>query len=118
MDRTPYLEQFRNAGIVTSPQELNAMGQEEFEAIVDALSIREAPAPQGDDASGTVLDLTPLPEMSIQERIAALRVTKNAVAVEGHLELGRSIARELLDGYNTRSRPQILSSRLASLRIG
>jgi hypothetical protein len=118
MDRSLHLAQFVSAGIVSSIDQLNAMPQPEFDGLLIAFEDRDSLAPLSNEADKDLLDLNALPNLSIEERIRALKVPKNPINIGDRLERGRAIARNLLGNHNTTAKPRILSSPLTVVRLG
>jgi hypothetical protein len=88
-DRTPYFEQFRKAGIVSSLEELISMPHREFEGILTALH------PSG-QIPEIAVEQNSLPAPSIEERIRALPIPAKPINLNDRLECGRALARELI----------------------
>jgi hypothetical protein len=101
-----------SAGFVSSIDQLNAMPQPEFDGLLNVIEGREP-----EELEKGLLDLNPLPDLSIEERIRVLKMPKNPINIGERIEQGRSLARFLLDDHNNTAKPRILSSPLAVMRI-
>jgi hypothetical protein len=117
VDRSAFLDQFMAAGIVSSLQELNGMGQSEFDEVRQLVDSRMPIAPQGEDVPGGLQDPDPLPDLTIEQRISALAARDGGENISQYLDQGREIAHRLLAAHNEKVRPRILQSGLAALRV-
>jgi hypothetical protein len=116
VDRSPYLDIFRNHNIVSNLEELNALPEDEFGGTLYALEESEPIIQHDNDDSQIFKDSDPLPELSIEQRIAALTGSEGQLTILDQLELGKSNAKQFLKRYNGKPKQRIRDSPLAFLQ--
>jgi hypothetical protein len=110
VDRSEYLQQFVTAGVVNGIDQLNRMDESEFRRLLEVLSIIP-------ESRESFQDITAFeaPVKTVEERIAALKVPKNAANVLDELEAGRGMLAPSLELYGATVKPWVIKSRVLGL---
>jgi hypothetical protein len=111
------LEAFVLAGFVSGLDELNALPEQEFEQLCNAIVCDD----RGDMGryigdTGLPGDAAELPDQTPEERIRALKVPKGGINVMEALDEGRRIAQDLIRQHNETTKNEILNSHIPTLR--
>jgi hypothetical protein len=116
VDRSEYLQQFLDAGFVKNARQLNNMDEGEFQALLHALNCPPDPFPAAwEMPPAEVSEMLEPPQKTVEERIAALKVPKNAIDVMAELEAGRQAMMGNLVLYEAEVRSRIAESRVLRL---
>jgi hypothetical protein len=115
-DRSANFDLFKAAGFVSTIEDLDRLPQGEYDELLGVLNDNSVMQPDfAGDVPEMQLNEQGIPELTVEERIQALKPPKGGLNIQDEMEQGRRMARDLLELHHVMMHDAIMQSKLAGM---